>query len=63
MSLELKRKEVELMRVHVARQELELKIAERQEEISRLENHILTQLAAEERLKEEIKQLNEKGDN
>lgn len=54
MSLDIKRKEVELMRVECARQELELKIEERLEEIERIKTHIETQKLAEIRIKEEI---------
>lgn len=54
MSLDLKRKQVELIRVEAARAEQELKIAEYKEQINRLEKTIEIQIATEERLKEEI---------
>jgi hypothetical protein len=57
MSLELKRKEVELMRVRIAKSEMELRVAERQDEIQRLEENIKIQVAAEERLLAELKTL------
>jgi hypothetical protein len=41
--LEKKKKEAELMRVRAARMELEIKIAEREEEIARIRDHILVQ--------------------
>lgn len=54
MSLEKKKKELELMRVSLARQELELKIEERLDEIKRLKEHIEIQLKKESELKEEL---------
>lgn len=54
MSLEKKKKEMELRRVEVARMELELKIEERLEEINRLKEHINVQLEKEKQLKEEL---------
>lgn len=55
MSLDIKRKKVELSRVQVARQELELKIEEKMEEIERIKAHIEVQNKAEERLLKELK--------
>ncbi len=55
MSLERKKKEMELRRVETARMELELKIDERLDEISRLKEHIKTQLEKEEQIKNELK--------
>lgn len=57
MNLELKRKEVELMRVQMAKSEMELRIQERQEEVQRLQENIKIQVAAEERLLAELKTL------
>lgn len=54
MSLEKKKKEMELRRVETARMELELKIEERMDEIHRLQEHIKIQLEKEQQLKEEI---------
>lgn len=54
MSLEEKRKRLELMRVQVARKELEYKIEEKMEEISRMEAHIKTQLEKEAQLELEL---------
>lgn len=58
MSLELKRKQLELSRVQLAREEQELKIEERMDEIRRLESAILIQKEKEEQLKAEIAALN-----
>jgi hypothetical protein len=57
MNLDKKRKEVEIMRVKTARHEMELRIAERQEEIARLNDNIKIQIEAETRLTEELKTL------
>lgn len=57
MSLERKRKEVELMRVECARKELELKIEERLDEIERIKSHIEVQKNTEQKLKQEIQTL------
>lgn len=62
MSLELKRKELEISRVELARQELELKIEERMDEIHRLEKMIDIQKAKETELKAEIIALRNKGE-
>lgn len=58
MSLDKKKKKVELMRVETARHELELKIEERLEEIERLKEHVSVQIKKEEELKKEIEKLN-----
>ena len=57
MSLETKRKELELMRVETARKELEFKIEERLEEIARLQEHIKVQLLKEQDIKKELESL------
>lgn len=57
MSIDKKKKIVELHRVQGARMEMELKIEERKEEIKRLEDNIKIQLAREAELEEEIKKL------
>lgn len=57
MSIEQKRKQLELNRVRVAREELELKIEERMEEIARLKGHIETQINKETELEQELKNL------
>lgn len=57
MSLEAKRKQLELMRVEMARKELEFKIEERSEEIKRIQDNIKIQLEKEAELKKEIEQL------
>lgn len=43
MSLELKKMQVELLRVNAAKAELELKIEEQKENIKRIEDHIVVQ--------------------
>lgn len=55
MSLEYKRKELELVKVAAARAELEFKILEKEDEILRIKQHIQTQLQREAELKEELK--------
>jgi hypothetical protein len=57
-SLEKRKKELELARVKLARQELEMHILERQEDITRLEGHIEIQIKKEKELQELIKTLN-----
>lgn len=57
MSLELKKKEVELMRVRTAKGEMELRIAERMDEIKRLEDSIIVQNQAEQKILEELKKI------
>lgn len=52
--LELKKKQLELARVQIARQELEFKIEERLDEIERLKTHIEIQNKREQELKIEI---------
>lgn len=58
MSLEKKKKQLELSRVRLAREEMEIKIAEREEEIKRLTEYIAVQLAKEQSLAEELTNLN-----
>lgn len=53
--LEIKRKELELVKVAAARAELEFKILEKQDEIVRIKDHIQVQFKREAELKEEIK--------
>lgn len=55
MGLELKKTQLELMRVTTARMDLELRIEERKEEIQRLEEHIKIQINKELELTEKIK--------
>jgi hypothetical protein len=62
MSIELKRKKLELARVSVARQEQEFKIEEKMEEIERLNSLIVIQKNKENDLKLEIKTLENKGE-
>lgn len=57
MSLELKKKELELQRVELARKELEFKVEEKMEEIERIKSHIQIQLQKEQELKEELNKL------
>lgn len=57
MSIEKKKKELELLRVQAAKFELELKIEERKEEITRLETNIKIQQEAEQRIQNELNEL------
>jgi hypothetical protein len=52
--LELKRLKLELIKVAAARHELEFRICEREEDISRLQEHVKVQEAKEAELKEKI---------
>lgn len=54
MSLDLKRKKLELSRVRIAREELEFRIEERTEEIKRLQEHIQIQKDKELQLENEL---------
>lgn len=62
MSIELKRKKLELSRVELARQEQEFKIEERMEEINRLKATIMLQENKENELRAEIMALETKGE-
>lgn len=62
MSIDIKRKNLELSRVQLARQEQELKIEERLEEIGRLQAMIDVQMKREQELKAEIAALSNKGE-
>lgn len=57
MSLELKKKELELQRVELARKELEFKIEEKKEEMARLHDYVQVQLTKEQELKVEIQKI------
>lgn len=57
MSLEKKKKQLELSRVRLAREEMELKIQERMEEIERLEGFIKVQHDKEVELEQELQKL------
>ena len=57
MSLEYKKKRLELSRVSLAREEMELKIQERQVEIEKLQEYIKIQVAKELELSEDLKKL------
>jgi len=57
MSLELKKIQVELMRVQTAKMELEYKIEEKLDEVRRMQEHITIQEAKELELKEKIQEL------
>ena len=54
-NLEKKRKELELARVRMARQELEFRIEERMEELARIRENIEVQLKRELELTNELK--------
>ncbi len=58
-NLEKMKKEMELRRVETARMELELKIAEREDEIQRLKEHIKIQLEKEQQLKQDLNKIEE----
>jgi hypothetical protein len=60
MSLELKKKQLELKRVETARFDLELKIEERLDEIKRLEIAIQQQIETEQKLKIQLDELTKK---
>jgi hypothetical protein len=57
MNLDLKRAQVEYKRVNAAREEMEYKILESQEQINRLEANIEIQKAKEDELLAKIKDL------
>jgi hypothetical protein len=52
--LDRKRKELELMRVELGKQELEFKIEERLDEVRRLREHIETQNKTIDKIKQEL---------
>lgn len=54
MSLEQKKKKLELARVQLAAQELELKVEQYLEDIARLQSHIEVQKQTEEKLKKDL---------
>lgn len=54
MSLEKKKKQLELGRVKLAKEEMELRIEERMEDIKRLKTNIEVQNEAIERLEKEL---------
>lgn len=55
MSLELKRKELEVVKVAARRAELEFTILEKEDEIRRIKDQIQVQLQHEAKLKEDLK--------
>jgi len=57
MSLEKMKKELELQKVKIAKQEMELKIEERMEDVRRLKSHIKIQDEKIQELHEELKAL------
>ena len=56
-NLDLKKAQVELLRVSASKAELELKIEERLHEIERLKEHIEVSRAKEEELKKKISEM------
>lgn len=54
MSLELKRKGLELIKVEAAKAELEFRIEEKLEEIERIKAHILVQIEHADKLRKEL---------
>lgn len=59
-ALEIKRKQVELLRVSAAKADMELRIHERNEEIERLKENIAIQEAKEKELAQTIKDMETK---
>ena len=57
MSIEIKRKKLELARVQMAKSELEFKVEERIEEINKFKEHVKVQSEKEKELLEEIETL------
>jgi len=55
--IEIKKMELEQLRVRTARAELEFKILERQEDIKRLEEHVKVQLDRELEIENKLKAL------
>jgi hypothetical protein len=53
-NMEIKRINMELLKVQAAKAELEYKIEERRQEILRIEEHILIQAKREKELKEQL---------
>jgi len=62
MTLELKKKQLELMKVECGKQEMLLRVFESQENIERLNQNIEIQDKRISELKEEIKKLSNKKD-
>lgn len=60
MSLELKKTQVEYKRVNAAREELEYRVLEAQDQIKRLEDNIVIQKTKEDELQLKIKELQAK---
>lgn len=60
--LEIKKIRVEYKKVNAAREDLELRILEAQDNIKRLEDHVKIQMAKEDELSEKIKQLEQKDE-
>lgn len=60
--LDIKRKELELIKVSAAKADLQFRIDERLFEIQNLQKSIDAQAKRETELKEEIKQMKEKGE-
>jgi Cu/Ag efflux protein CusF len=57
MSLEYKRKQLELARVQMGKMDLEFKVEERSAEIEKLKEHIAIQVSKEAELIEELDKL------
>lgn len=55
--IDVKRKELELVRISAARAEMEFKIMEKEEEVDRLKANIQIQLVKEAEIKDELKKL------
>lgn len=61
MSLDIKRKKLELARVQMAKMDMEFKIEERTEEIKKLHEHVKLQEIKESELILEIKSMKEEN--
>jgi hypothetical protein len=57
MNLEMKRKQLELARVQMAKSEMEFKVEEKTLEIEKIKEHIAIQVEKEAELKEEIERM------
>lgn len=60
MSLDIKKKEMELKRVLMAKDEFELRIAEREDEILKIKSQMAQQDEAAEKIKKELEILKNK---
>lgn len=59
MSIEKMKKELELKKVEIAKEELELRIEERMEDVRRMQEHIKVQEQKAQELRDELKTIKE----